>query len=201
MEQKQLLKQKLNSKLAVKLLQKQKLLYQTLEITSFALFASIGVLGRSLTQFLPSVEPITFITLLFGSIFGFRKTIYLGAATWLLSNFFVFGGHGPWSVLHATAGALTGLIAYFIMKKRTTTRLFISMTLATLGFELIMNLPIYSFSNFLGYLSIPFILLHLISNSILVFTIPFLRKRFNRFFCLNERQALDEIQNHIKNEN
>jgi uncharacterized membrane protein len=139
-------------------------------------FTISGILGRILLQGIPSVEPITFFAVLTGSLFGWKKGAAVGASSWYLSNFFMFGGQGPWTLIHVFNGASAGFLGGLIKNKSNYILTASVMIIATLIFEFTMNI---SSGLFLGigiitsfFTALPFAITHLISNFGLSLIIP-----------------------------
>ena len=134
-----------------------------------------AVLGRILLQPLPSVEPITFIALLAGSLFGWKKGAAVGASSWYLSNFFMFGGQGPWTLIHIGSGIVTGALGGLMLKKPTIIKSIIAITLATIIFEITINLMsgLLFYGLIISFITaIPFAITHLISNLVFSLILP-----------------------------
>jgi hypothetical protein len=149
-----------------------------------------GVLGRILLQPLASIEPITFIALLAGSLFGIRKGAVVGASSWYLSNFFMFGGQGPWTIIHIGAGIVAGALGGLMLKKPTVIKSIIAITLATIIFELAINLMsgLLFYGIVISFITaIPFTIAHLISN--IAFSIGLSKSRTT----ILKKGKLDEI--------
>ena len=149
-----------------------------------------AVLGRILLQPLASVEPITFIALLAGSLLGIRKGATVGATSWYLSNFFMFGGQGPWTAVHIANGIIAGALGGLMLKKPNLIRSMIAITIATIIFELSIN----TMSGLLFYglaisfiTAIPFALTHIVSN--LIFSTTITKSRTT----ILKKGKLDEI--------
>ena len=68
----------------------------TMVISVTAALTALAVLGRILFASLPSVQPVTFLVLLSGYVFGSGTGFIVGMLTGLISNFFL--GHGPWTL-------------------------------------------------------------------------------------------------------
>ncbi len=164
-----------NEKISLHAVQKHLSILKLEEALIILTLITTAVLGRILLQPLPSVEPITFIALIAGSLFGIRKGALVGASSWYLSNFFIFGGQGPWTLIHIGSGIVAGTLGGLMLKKPTIIKSMIAITIATIIFELSMN--IMSGLIFFGILTsfitaIPFALTHLTSNIILSSILP-----------------------------
>ena len=165
----------LNEKISLHAVQKHLSILKLEEALIILTLITTAVLGRILLQPLPSVEPITFIALIAGSLFGIRKGALVGASSWYLSNFFMFGGQGPWTLIHIGSGIVAGTLGGLMLKKPTIIKSMIAITIATIIFELSIN--IMSGLIFFGILTsfitaIPFALTHLTSNIIFSTILP-----------------------------
>ncbi len=167
--------QSINENLAIHSVQKHLSLLKLEEYLLVISLITTAVLGRILLQPLASIEPITFIALLAGSLFGIRKGALVGASSWYLSNFFMFGGQGPWTIFHIANGLVAGALGGLLLRKPTVLKSIIAITLSTIIFELSIN--IMSGLLFYGLIAsfitaIPFAITHLISNILLSTTLP-----------------------------
>ena len=79
----------------------------TMVISVTAALTALAVLGRILFASLPSVQPVTFLVLLSGYVFGSGTGFIVGMLTGLISNFFL--GHGPWTLWQMLAWGICGL--------------------------------------------------------------------------------------------
>lgn len=168
-------KQVLTENLALHSIQRHISIIKLEEYLLIITLVTTAVLGRILLQPLASIEPITFIALLAGSLFGIRKGMLVGASSWYLSNFFMFGGQGPWTIVHIANGVIAGFLGGLLLKKPTVLKSIIAITISTIIFELSINLM--SGLLFYGIITsfitaIPFATTHLISNIILSTTLP-----------------------------
>lgn len=71
-------------------------------------------LSRVPCALVPSVQPTTFIVIISGIVFGPSVGAVVGCASALISNSFL--GHGPWTLLQATAWAACGLSSGFFCR-------------------------------------------------------------------------------------
>jgi len=186
----QLIKQSLNENLALHSVQRHLSVLKLEEYLLIIALVTTAVLGRILLQPLASIEPITFIALLAGSLFGLRKGAFVGASSWYLSNFFMFGGQGPWTIVHIANGILAGAIGGLFLRKPTVLKSIIAITLSTIIFELSIN--IMSGVLFYGIITsfitaIPFAITHLVSN--ILFSVSLPRSRTT----ILKKGKLDEI--------
>jgi len=180
MKQKLILRKKKNGKSEIKssLKGKEKLVSYVLskeleviklkEYAVMALFIVSAALLRVPMQAFPSVEPITFFALIAGWLFGKKKGFITGAGSLYLSNFLVFGGQGIWTLFQALGFGIAGFLGGFLRKKSGIFEVVVVVAIATLTYEIIVNLgtiaflPIGFFKVF--FFALPFTLIHLVSN-------------------------------------
>jgi energy-coupling factor transport system substrate-specific component len=168
------MKQKLKSR------QKQGTLVLTLEKVKYSLkrklllitlLTTLGVAGRVALQFVPSVEPLTplsiFLGFLFGPIYGFIS----GVSGFYASNFLVWGGQGPWTLFQCLGAGLAGFIGGIFGKlgKKSRTKFLISTFIGITIYEIIITISMgamFLFPMLLVYIltSIPFAIVHLVSS-------------------------------------
>ena len=201
-------KTKKKSKLTLKqillqhLIQKQVLILRLEEILVLSTFIVGGVLGRALMQALPSIEPITFFAVLAGALFGKNKGAVAGATSWYLSNFFVFGGQGPWTIIQMLSGAFAGYLGGFLSTKAGYLKTILVMIAATVFFELVMNISsgfFFGFGIIVSFMSaIPFMIAHIVSNTSFACMIPRLKKTIQEKGHLNEKEVYKEMLERTK---
>ena len=104
-KQKELLKE------IVKLKRKEKVRSELRSLAIFGGLLSAAVAGRVAMQWIPSVEPIIPFAVLAGLLFGVKEGFTLGGSAYIISNFFVWGIQGPWTIFQALGAALAGLMA------------------------------------------------------------------------------------------
>lgn len=195
-------KQRSVEKLAQFSLQKQLQNTRLLEIILLGSFIIVSGLGRVAMQGIPSVEPIIFFAVLAGWLFGSKKGFAVGATSLFLSNFFVFGGQGPWTVFQAAAFGTAGFLGGFLRKKATLIECFLVMILATLIFEIIVDVgsviynPANIFSAFL--LSLPFLAIHVVSNGIFSLALPKAKEFVEKKGRFDEREIYEKFLNKLK---
>lgn len=195
-------KHSLKERLALLALQKQLQLLRMKEIFFIASFIAAGALGRVLMQPLPSVEPITFFAILTGWMFGKKKGFAAGASALYLSNFFVFGGQGPWTIFQAFAFGAAGFLGGFLRKNATILECFVITLISTLLFEIIMNtssiifIPGGIFTAFL--LGIPFLIVHAVSNGIFSLFLPKIKGYAEKEGRFNERDIYRKLVDEVK---
>lgn len=105
---------------------------------------AIGVFGRVIFQFIPSVEPLTALAIAIGYFYGVRHGVFVGAVGFFASNFFVWGFQGPWTIfqvagaaLAATAGAAIGRLPNARNRMKT---FIIALAIGTILFEIAVNI-------------------------------------------------------------
>jgi len=76
-----------------------------------AAFTISAIAGRVALQHVPSVESVTPFSILAGFILGPIYGFITGAAGFYTSNFFVWGGQGPWTIFQCLGAGLAGFIA------------------------------------------------------------------------------------------
>ena len=197
-------KTKLNQKLSFHTHQRQLSLLRLEEFLLIITFITAGVLGRILLQPLPSVEPITFFAILAGSLFGWKKGVVTGATTWYLSDFFMLGGLGPWTIVYFANGAIAGFLGGVFLQKPGYTKTIIVMIVATIIFQISIN--IMSGLLFYGLLAsfltaIPFTITHIVSNIFFSSLIPKSKKIIQEKGKLNEKELCEKFINKIKSLN
>jgi len=219
-EQKEEQKLSSSQKVALHAVQKQLQFLKLKEWLVVIGFAFGGALLRIPMQAIPSAEPITFFAILSGWLFGKRKGFLTGAAAGYLSNFFMFGGQGPWSIFQMLAWGIAGFLGGFIknIKPRKNYLLFwlssiipilLITALATLIFDTVMNISWFlfmPFSIFALFLSgLPFLLIHLASNLGFSLFLPFARKivyekgKFNEIeLCNNIISSINSRSKHSR---
>ncbi|MFC1691679.1 DUF6580 family putative transport protein [Nanoarchaeota archaeon] len=183
-KEKQKLKQKsalsVKERIALKAVQLQLQNIQLKEYIMMASFIMGAALLRVPMQAIPSAEPLTFFAILGGWMFGRNKGAVIGAGSLIMSNFYVMGGQGPWSPFQALSFGAAGFLGGFLRKNARWFEVVGITILATLTFEIIMN--VYSGFFFggrilLAFLSaLPFIGVHLVSNTMFSFLIPITKK-------------------------
>ncbi len=209
-EQKQELKPA--QKLALHAVQKQLQLLKLEEWLVIIGFVFGGAALRVPMQAIPSAEPITFFAILSGWLFGKKKGFLTGASAGYLSNFFMFGGQGPWTIFQmlawGTAGFLGGFIknikpkkSYFVYWLKAIIPVFLIAIVSTLIFEIIMNISwvlFFPYSIFALFLSgLPFLFIHLISNIIFSLFLPFARKIIYEKGRFNEIELCNSLINRV----
>lgn len=193
--------QKLNQKLSLHVLQKHLSILKLEEFLLILTFITAGVLGRILLQGFPSVEPITFFAILTGSLFGWKKGAITGASSWYLSNFFMFGGQGPWTIVHVGSGLVAGFLGGIFLQKPNYTKVILIAIISTLIFELAINTMsgILFYGILISFITaIPFAITHLVSNIGFSLLIPKTRKTIIEKGKLNEKEICKNLIDKIK---
>ncbi len=190
-----------NEKLLLHSIQKHLIFLKLEESLIIIALITAAVLGRILLQGFPSVEPITLIAVLAGSLFGWKKGATTGASSWYLSNFFMFGGQGPWTIIHVANGVLAGTLGGLFLKKSNHVKVVFIMIISTLIFELSMN----TMSGLLFYglvisfiTAIPFTITHLTSNIAFSFLLPKARKIVLEGGKLDKKELFEEYIKKLK---
>jgi len=159
-----------------------------------------GAIGRSLMQGLPSVEPLTLFAVLAGILFGRNKGFLVGSGSLIASNFLVFGGHGPWTIFQFLGFGIAGYLGGFLSKKPSYVGVLTIMAIATVIFEIIVNVGsafMFGFGAiFLLFLTaLPFGIVHLVSNLAFALAIPKLAKIIWEKGKFNEKDLYLDLLN------
>ncbi len=136
----------------------------------FLLLLVIGVAGRILLSWLPSIKPAIPAIAVGAVLFGAEQGVFLAAGVFFLSNLIIDGfsgyGFGDWMIWQILGGALAAVAVAHLAKKPVSSEQLVYLTVvATLVFELVVNvgsaggLDLNYFMN-----SAPFILAHLAGN-------------------------------------
>lgn len=192
-------KQKSAQRLALSALQKQLQIIRLKEWLVLISFVFGAALLRVPMQAVPSAEPLTFFAILAGWLFGRKKGFLAGASSLYISNFLMFGGHGPWTVFQALGFGIAGFIGGFLRKKSTIIETVVYVAIATLIFEIIINIGslwMFPFSIFTLFLTaLPFMLIHLVSNSIFALFLPITKKVIYEKGKFNEKELCTNLIN------
>ena len=184
-------------KLAQKLVQKQ---LQVIKLKEWLI--TIGLAGgaaalRVPMQAIPSAEPITFFALLTGWLFGKKKGFLVGIGALLASNFLVFGGQGVWTIFQALGFGIAGILGGLIGKKASMWRVITIATIATISFEIIINIGslfMFPFGFFTLFLTaIPFNLVHIASNASFAVLLPKMKKLIEKKGEFNQKEVCKEL--------
>ncbi|MBI2654207.1 hypothetical protein HYX02_05360 [Candidatus Woesearchaeota archaeon] len=190
-------KSKLTSfqKLSLHALQKQKQLIELKEWLFVLGFIGTASFLRVLMQGLPNVEPLTFFAVLAGWLFGKKKGIIVGASSLYISNFFVIGGQGPWTILQVLAFGIAGFLGGFLRKKSTMLEAVAVMVITTLISQIIFNVGwsvLIGFNVLLAFATgLLFTIIHLVSNTIFALLLPSARKFVDNWGGFSEKELCD----------
>ena len=194
-------KSKTSQKLALHALQKQLQLIELKEWLMVLSFIFGAALLRVPMQAVPSAEPLTFFAILAGWLFGKKKGFLTGASSLYVSNFLVFGGQGPWTLFQAISFGIAGFLGGFLRKKSTIIEVLVIVLLATVAFEIIMN--VFSSFFFAGniflafFTAIPFITVHIVSNSIFAVFLPKMKNYIYEKGKFNEKDVCAALINRL----
>lgn len=155
------------------------------DIAVIATLGSFAAVSRVPFVVIPNVQPVTFIVVLAGSVFGSYTGFLIGTIAAFVSNIFL--GQGPWTPWQMIAWGIAGAVGGIFKKKKLSVEAFAILCFLT-GFiyGFIMNLwcvlgfvkTINFTSIALTYLNaIPFDLAHAVGN--ILFAIVFYDKFYN----------------------
>ena len=155
------------------------------DIAVIATIGSFAAVSRVPFVIIPNVQPVTFIVVLAGSVFGSYTGFLIGTISAFVSNIFL--GQGPWTPWQMIAWGTAGAIGGIFSKKKLPVEAFSILCFAA-GFiyGFIMNLwCVLGFVKTINFTSIaltyinavPFDLAHAIGN--FLFTIVFYDKFYN----------------------
>jgi energy-coupling factor transport system substrate-specific component len=86
--------------------------YDSKEMVLISMLVAIGSIGRIPFQFIPGVQPTSFVIIVTGVVFGSEIGFFVGVTSAFVSNIFL--GQGPWTIWQMFAWGLMGLSAgYF----------------------------------------------------------------------------------------
>ena len=155
---------------------KGKLKRELKDLAIFMALITAAVSGRVALQQIPSVEPIIPFAILAGLLFGIKEGAVAGSASYIISNFFVWGLQGPWTIFMALGGGLAGMLGGVAGRYvKPSVKVLVGVTLiGTILYEVLMNIsgsllgigligglmgiPLYFLT------SAPFTLTHIITN-------------------------------------
>ena len=186
-------------RVAIKAVQKQLQLTNLKEILILIGFTVGGALLRIPMQAVPSAEPLTFFAILTGWLLGRKRGFLTGASSLYLSNFFMFGGQGPWTPFQAVGFGIAGWLGGLLRKRASYVEVVMISIIATLIFEVIINAftPLMIGSSiFIAFaMALPFTLIHLISNAIFALALPIAKRFVEKQGGLNEKDICVNILN------
>lgn len=85
-------------------------------IALIASMASFAAISRIVFSAIASVQPLTFIVMICGYVFGPRLGFMVGAISALVSNFFL--GQGPWTPWQMFSWGLCGVLAAILARRK-----------------------------------------------------------------------------------
>ncbi|MFH1506577.1 MAG: DUF6580 family putative transport protein [archaeon] len=189
-------------KLALFSIQKQLHILDLREMLIIIGFIFAAAALRVPMQVLPSAEPIIFFAVLAGWLFGKKKGLIVGASALIASNFMVMGWQGPWTIYQAIGFGAAGFMGGFLRKKHKYWATLSVMVLATLGYEIIINLTSFTYLPmplavmFFG--ALPFIGIHLVSNVAFSALLPKTAKAIHEKGGFSERKLLREMYSKLR---
>ncbi len=198
--QKEVSKTKLNQ--ASLLLQKQIQKLNLKELTLIVSFVSAAAVGRIALQGIPSVELITFFAILAGALFGKEEGFLVGSSSLIVSNFFVFGGQGPWTIFQAIGFGIVGYFGGFLNENSKRISFIGIALISTIVYEIIINTQSIMMFGFLGIssvllLALPFVIVHIISNTIFLSFAPEIIKKMNEVEFFEHKKIAEHLRNYI----
>jgi energy-coupling factor transport system substrate-specific component len=194
-------KQSTKQRVVLHALQKQVKVLKLRELLIVLSFIGGAAALRVPMQAIPSAEPITFFALLGGWLFGRKKGFFIGFSSLLASNFFVFGGQGPWSLFQAIGFGIAGFLGGFMRKKSSYAGAITVAIFATLAFELVMNVSslfIFPFGLMVFLTALPFTLMHLGSNIAFALALPKAKRWIDEKAEFNEKELCLKLVADVK---
>ena len=191
---------RLNQALSLLQVQIQKLGLK--EITLVVSFISLATIGRVTLQWIPSVELITFFAILSGALFGKEEGFLVGSSSLIVSNFFVYGGQGPWTIFQAIGFGIAGYLGGYLNEnsKRIS---FIGIALvSTVIYEIIMNIQSTMMFGFVGIVNLfilaaPFTAIHIFSNVSFASLSPEIIKKISEVEFFEHKKIAEYLRNYI----
>ncbi|MCD6367758.1 MAG: hypothetical protein J7L45_01595 [Candidatus Aenigmarchaeota archaeon] len=158
--------------------QVQVLSYKTRQVSAskyivlLSLLTALGVLGRVMFQWMPSVEPIVPLAVAVSFFGGKKEGAFLGVSGFFISNFFVWGFQGPWTLFQCIGAGGAGFIGGLMSKvSNKRSMFFTSLVLGTIFYEVVVNLGSFVYFPWaliatVPYLmsSLPFGVVHIVSS-------------------------------------
>lgn len=163
----------------------------TYKLTLLAIFAALGVAGRTLFVFLPNVQPVTAIIIMSGLLLGPSSAFMLAILITFLSN--VFLGMGIWTVWQILSWGMIGIFSGYLGKWMKKVPLFLIVIFGILAgylYGFIISLTTYQVAGkFWPYYiaGLPFDTYHAIGNGVFLLILypmmTFLMRKYanNRF--------------------
>lgn len=145
--------------------QVQEVIYKTKEISKSKMLLilssliGLGVLGRVVFQWVPSVEPIVPLAVGLAFFHDWKKASVLGVSAFFVSNFFVWGFQGPWTVFQCLGAGVAALFGGLFSKiSKGEKSFFLSLVVGTIFYEIIVNIGSFVFFPWALLIGIPYIL-------------------------------------------
>lgn len=152
----------------------QKQLFKMAGLMAAATAARVGL------QALPFLEPVTLATLLAGTLWGRKKGMKFGAGIMFLSNFAVFGGNGPWTLLQCIGMAIVGGIGAKVMLTSRKSAM-VAAAMATTVYDLITNMLWVAVVGPAALVSaVPVYLAHLATNVAMAASLPEIARQMSK---------------------
>ncbi len=140
------------------------------KILLYSLF-SVSLIGlRVLLQPLPSVEPLLGGVVFMSYFFGLRESLFFSLYAYGVSNYFMLGGNGVWTIFQTISAVITSLLSYFFyFTFRFSFKMYVFVSfLCAFIYELILNvsMSLLSLQNPFTYFmySVPFSIAHIFST-------------------------------------
>lgn len=86
----------------------------TYKLTLLAIFAALGIVGRSVLAFIPNVQPVTALIIICGILIGPLSALLLSIIVTFLSNMLL--GMGIWTIWQIVSWGLIGIICGLLGK-------------------------------------------------------------------------------------
>ena len=196
-------KSKSAQRLALSAVQKQLQLLKLKEWLVMAGFVGGAAFLRSFMQAWPNIEPLTFFAVLSGWLFGKKKGFLVGVSSLFVSNFIVFGGQGPWTIYQTIGYGIAGFMGGFLRKKATVFETVLVMFLATIALQIVFNVGwglTLGGNILLPFITaIPFIITHLVSNSVFGLFLPAAKKLVNKMGRFDEKEICTHVLARARN--
>ncbi len=144
----------------------------TYKLTLLAIFAALGIIGRSALAFIPNVQPVTALIIICGILIGPGSALILALIITFLSN--VLLGMGIWTIWQVISWGLIGIICGMIGKYFVRIPMFVIILIAILSgyfYGFIISLTTYQITGkFWPYyvLGLPFDTYHAIGNAVFI---------------------------------
>ena len=187
---------------ATALLQKQIQKLSLKELTLLVSFISIATIGRVALQWLPSVELITILAIISGALFGKEEGFLVGSSSLIVSNFFVYGGQGPWTIFQAIGFGIAGYLGGFLNENSKRISFVGVALLSTIIYETIMNMQSITMFGFIGItnmliLAAPFSAIHITSNVAFALAAPEIIKKISEVEFFEHKKIAEYLRNYI----